>query len=62
MTSGNAPLIPAPLAILTADETRMAEQAIFARGVAVIDLMELAGKQVADAICRYRPIKEALVL
>lgn len=48
--------------ILTASETRAAEQLIFDRGTPVIDLMELAGKQVADAICRYRQHKQTLVI
>ncbi len=39
--------------ILTADQTRAAEQVIFDSGVPVIDLMEKAGAAVADAVIEH---------
>ncbi len=48
--------------ILTAAQTRAAEQVIFDRGVPVINLMEKAGSAVADAICAAYAQSDALVL
>lgn len=48
--------------VLTAQQTRAAEQVVFDSGVPVIDLMEQAGAAVADAIiAQYNPA-EALIL
>lgn len=48
--------------ILTAAETRAAEEAIFARGVPVVDLMEQAGAVVAEAAWRFAATPPVLVL
>ena len=48
--------------ILTADETRAAEQAVFATGVTVIEEMEKAGAAVAEAVWRYAASMPALIL
>ncbi|WP_164119144.1 NAD(P)H-hydrate epimerase [Sphingorhabdus sp. Alg239-R122] len=48
--------------VLTAAQTRAAEQVIFDRGVPVIDLMEKAGAAVADAICETYPPNDTLIL
>ena len=48
--------------ILTADETRAAEQAVFATGVTVIEAMEKAGAAVAEAVWRYAASMPALIL
>lgn len=47
--------------ILTAAETRAAEQALFDRGVAPVDLMEQAGAGAADAIVARFPRQAVLV-
>ncbi|QJU59723.1 NAD(P)H-hydrate dehydratase [Sphingomonas sp. AP4-R1] len=47
--------------ILTAAETRAAEQMLFDRGIAPVALMERAGKGVADAICAAFPEQAVLV-
>jgi hydroxyethylthiazole kinase-like uncharacterized protein yjeF len=47
--------------ILTAAETRAAEAALFASGIAPIDLMERAGKGAAEAIMARLPVQEVLV-
>jgi ADP-dependent NAD(P)H-hydrate dehydratase / NAD(P)H-hydrate epimerase len=48
--------------ILTAAETKAAEEAVFARGVSVVELMATAGRAAADiAWDRYGP-RETLVL
>jgi len=49
-------------AILTADETRAAEQAVFATGVSVEALMEKAGAAVAEATWRFGARHPVLVL
>jgi len=54
MTSG--------IAILTADEMRAAEQAVFDSGVAPYDLMERAGAAAADIIWRAAGSRDVLVL
>ncbi len=48
--------------ILTAAQTRAAEQVIFDGGVPVIDLMEKAGAAVADAICGAYAPNDTLIL
>jgi hydroxyethylthiazole kinase-like uncharacterized protein yjeF len=48
--------------ILTATQTRAAEQVIFDAGVPVIDLMEKAGDAVARAIREHFPPSETLIL
>jgi len=48
--------------ILTAIETRAAEEAIFARGVPVVDLMEQAGAAVAEAAWRFAATPPVLIL
>lgn len=53
---------PGRRAILTAAETRAAEEAIFARGVPVVDLMEQAGAAVAEAAWRFAATPPTLVL
>ncbi|WP_380878001.1 bifunctional NAD(P)H-hydrate repair enzyme [Sphingomonas sp. DBB INV C78] len=53
---------PGPRPILTAAETRAAEEAIFARGVPVVDLMEQAGAAVAEAAWRYAAMPPTLIL
>lgn len=52
----------APCLILTAAETRTAEEAIFARGVPVVDLMERAGAAVAEAAWRFAATPPTLIL
>jgi hydroxyethylthiazole kinase-like uncharacterized protein yjeF len=47
--------------ILTAAETRAAEQALFDRGIDPAALMERAGAGVADAICAAFPVQAVLV-
>lgn len=47
--------------ILTAAETREAEQALFDRGVDPVTLMEQAGAGVAEAICAHFPVQPVLV-
>jgi hydroxyethylthiazole kinase-like uncharacterized protein yjeF len=54
MTSGTA--------ILTADEMRAAEQAVFDSGVLPYDLMERAGAAAADIIWRAGGLRDVLVL
>ncbi|MDX3884776.1 MAG: NAD(P)H-hydrate dehydratase [Sphingomonas sp.] len=49
-------------AILTAAETRAAEEVIFARGVPVADLMEQAGAAVAEAAWRFAAMPPTLIL
>ena len=48
--------------VLTAAQTRAAEQVIFDAGVPVIDLMEKAGAAVAQAIRDHYPPTETLIL
>lgn len=48
--------------ILTADETRAAEESLFATGVTVLDAMEQAGAAVAEAAWRYAGNIPTLVL
>jgi hydroxyethylthiazole kinase-like uncharacterized protein yjeF len=48
--------------ILTADETRAAEEAVFATGVTVIEAMENAGAAVAEAAWRYAGNLPTLVI
>ncbi|TZG28057.1 NAD(P)H-hydrate dehydratase [Sphingomonas montanisoli] len=48
--------------ILTAAETRTAEDAVFATGVSVEELMERAGQAVAEAVWRYAGAAPTLVL
>ncbi|SNS76596.1 yjeF C-terminal region, hydroxyethylthiazole kinase-related/yjeF N-terminal region [Sphingomonas laterariae] len=54
------PVIGRP--ILTAAETRAAEEAIFAAGTPVIDLMEKAGAAVAEAAWRFAAMPPTLIL
>ncbi|ARS25918.1 carbohydrate kinase, YjeF-like protein [Sphingomonas sp. KC8] len=51
-----------PRPILTAAETRAAEEAIFAAGVPVVDLMEQAGAAVAEAAWRFAAMPPTLIL
>lgn len=51
-----------PRPILTAAETRAAEEAIFAAGVPVVDLMEQAGAAVAEAAWRFAATPPTLIL
>lgn len=51
-----------PRSILTADETRAAEEAVFAGGITVESLMEQAGAAVAEATWRFGGHHPVLVL
>jgi hydroxyethylthiazole kinase-like uncharacterized protein yjeF len=51
-----------PRFILTAAETRAAEERLFAGGTKVVDLMERAGQAVAEAVWRYAGAPPVLVL